>query len=369
MAQAILDPHGDAAHRRAQEAQSLYAPAEARALGTIALLSVAAILWVAAPVGTGVMLGTVFAFALYPICGSLARRTQKPRLVAATITALTTLALAGTLGMLLFLLVQQGVAVFARLPHSLAPGGSAEGLMARLAAPLRALHIEPATAADRLSGALGQVATYAAGWATQMANTFFDAAIALVFMATTMYFVLRRWSVLGRLAERMMPINPRHTRRLMRQLRRLGHAVILGNFGTALVQGLIGWAGYAIVHLPQAALLGALTAAASLVPVVGTFLVWIPAGLILVATGHPAAGILLFVWGILAVACFCDYVVRPKLVGGNEAMSSWMTLVAIFGGIKLFGFVGVLIGPMLVGLALEALRIYERTRRFRLNLR
>jgi len=86
------------------------------------------------------------------------------------------------------------------------------------------------------------------------------------------------------------------------------------------------------------------------------------------ATGHAGAGIFLLVWGVLVVSCFCDYVLRPKLVGGNETMSSWMTLVAIFGGIKLFGFVGVLIGPMLVGLAVEALRIYERTRRFRLNL-
>lgn len=368
MAQPILDPRTDAAHRRAREAQSQYAPAEARALGTIALLSLAAILWVVAPVGTGVMLGTVFAFAVYPVCGSLARRTQKPRLVAATVTVLTTLALAGTLGVLVFLLVQQGLAVFAQLPKSLAPGGAADALVARMAAPLRVLHIEPATVADRLSGALANAATYAAGWATQVANTLFDGVVALIFMATTMYFVLRRWSALGRLAERMMPLNPRHTRRLLRQIRRLGHAVILGNFGTAVAQGLIGWVGYAIVHVPQAGLLGALTAIASLLPAVGTLLVWVPAGLVLMATGHAGAGIFLLVWGVLVVSCFCDYVLRPKLVGGNETMSSWMTLVAIFGGIKLFGFVGVLIGPMLVGLAVEALRIYERTRRFRLNL-
>jgi predicted PurR-regulated permease PerM len=368
VAQSTIDTEPDAAHRRARAAQSQYAPAEARALGTIALLSVIAILWVVAPVGTGVMIGTVFAFATYPVCSSLARRTQKPRLVAVAVTVLTTLVVAGTMGVLMFLLVQQGLAVFAKLPQSLAPGGPADALMVRLAGPLRVLHVEPSTVADRLSGALGNAATYAAGWAAQIANTLFDGAIALLFMSTTMYFVLRRWSALGRLAERMMPINPRHTRRLMHEIRRLGHSVILGNFGTAVIQGVISWIGYAIAQVPQAGLLGALTALASLVPAVGTLLIWVPAGLILIATGHTGAGVFLLVWGVVAVSCFCDYVVRPKLVGGSETMSSWMTLVAIFGGIKVFGFVGILLGPMLVGIAVEGLRIYERTRRFRLGL-
>jgi predicted PurR-regulated permease PerM len=358
----------DAAHRRAREKQSQLAPAEARALGAIALLSLGAILWVVAPVGTGVLLGTVFAFATYPICSGLSRRTHKPRLVAALVTVLTTLALAGTLGLLAFLLVQQGVAFFGRLPPALAPGGAADAIMAHLAGPLRALHLQPSSVADRVSGALGSAASYAAGLATQVASAVFDGVIALIFMATTMYFVLRRWSALGRLAERMMPINPHHTRRLMREIRRLGHAVILGNFGTGIVQGMFAWIGFAIARVPQAGLLGALTAAASLIPAIGTLLVWVPAGLVLLAVGHTGAGAFLLVWGALVVGSFCDYVVRPRLVGGSQSMSSWMALVALFGGIKVFGFVGILLGPMVVGIAFEALRIYERTRRFRLGL-
>ena len=75
------------------------------------------------------------------------------------------------------------------------------------------------------------------------------------------------------------------------------------------------------------------------------------------------------VWGSLAVVGFCDYVVRPRLVGRGETTSTWLTLVAIFGGIKLFGAVGLLLGPLLTGLAASVLRLYERTRRFRLGLR
>jgi predicted PurR-regulated permease PerM len=104
------------------------------------------------------------------------------------------------------------------------------------------------------------------------------------------------------------------------------------------------------------------------VPVVGTLLVWIPAGLALLLGGRTAAGIFELFWGSLAVVGFCDYVVRPRLVGRGETMSTWMTFVALFGGIKLFGFVGFLLGPLLVGVAMAVLRMYERTRRFRLGL-
>jgi predicted PurR-regulated permease PerM len=134
------------------------------------------------------------------------------------------------------------------------------------------------------------------------------------------------------------------------------------------VQGALAGAGYAIAQVPQAAFLGALTAVASLVPVFGTVLVWVPAGLALLVAGHPGRGAFELVWGSCAVVGFCDYVLRPRLVGRAQTMSTWMTFVGLFGGIKLFGAVGFLFGPLVVGVASAVLRLYERTRRFRLGL-
>jgi predicted PurR-regulated permease PerM len=112
-----------------------------------------------------------------------------------------------------------------------------------------------------------------------------------------------------------------------------------------------------------------MTAVASLLPVVGTMLVWVPAGLVLILDGHLAPGVFVFAWNVLGVVTFCDYVVRPRLVGGGATrLSSWVAFVALFGGLKLFGFVGLLLGPMIVGVSLAALRLYERTRAFRLGL-
>jgi predicted PurR-regulated permease PerM len=368
VAEPNADVVSDAARARAREARMHYAPAEARALGALALAAAAAILWVILPVGIGVLMGTLMAFATLHTYKRLARKTRRPALAALGVTTLTTLIVAGAIGALVYLLILQGVSVLGALPEALAPGARAAHLIDRLFAPLRALHLQPQDIAARLRDALGGMAASMAGWAAQAVSLVFDAILALFFMAMTMHFVLLHWSQLSRRAEYLMPLNPRHTRRLMRELRRIGRTVIVGNFGTALVQGAIAGVGYFVAQLPQPALLGAITAVASLLPAFGTMLVWVPAGLVLLLGGHPAAGVFELAWGAFAVAGLSDYVVRPRLVGRGDTTSSWMTFVALFGGLKLFGAVGLLLGPLLVGISRSALRLYERTRRFRLGL-
>jgi predicted PurR-regulated permease PerM len=289
-------------------------------------------------------------------------------LIAAGATTIATVIVAGTLAALMSLLVLQGVRVLSASPQWFAPGGAAAVLVQRFARPLGALHLEPADVVERARGALGDIATSLAGWAAHVVGAAIDGIVGLLFMAITMYFVLRHWLELSRRAEHLLPINPRHTRHLMREVRKIGRTVVIGNFGTAIVQGAIAGVGYAIGNVPQAAFLGAVTAVASLLPVFGTVLVWLPAGLVLLAAGHPGRGAFELVWGTFAVVGFCDYVLRPRLVGRSETMSTWMTFVGLFGGIKLFGAVGFLFGPLLVGVASAVLRLYERTRRFRLGL-
>jgi predicted PurR-regulated permease PerM len=363
------DQPSDAAHVRAREVSARYAPAEPRALGTMAALATLAIMWVVLPVGLGVLVGALLALTLDRPYTSLAHRSGRPALVAFATTAVTTVVVGGIASVLGYLLVQQGIVVVAELPASLRPGGAAASVVERAARPLAALGQSPASIAAHLNDALGTIASTLAGWAARAVGVLVDWLLALLFMAATMYFVLRHWNDIARRAERLMPLNPHHTRRLMREIRRLGRTVVVGNFGTAVVQGVVAGVGYAIARVPQPAFFAAVTAVVSLVPVFGTVLVWLPAALVLMLTDRVGAGVFVLVWGSLAVVGFCDYVVRPRLVGRGETTSTWLTLVAIFGGIKLFGAVGLLLGPLLTGLAASVLRLYERTRRFRLGLR
>ena len=149
----------DDEHTRATKARSQVAPAEARALGTLAILAIASILCVVVPVGIGVLLGTLLAFTTYDAAYMpLVRRTGKPALAAFAITAVTSLAVGAAIAAVVYLLILQGVTVAMRLPDLFSPGGRGAELVDHWRAPLGALKLDPASAVERLRGALGGVA-------------------------------------------------------------------------------------------------------------------------------------------------------------------------------------------------------------------
>ena len=89
----------------------------------------------------------------------------------------------------------------------------------------------------------------------------------------------------------------------------------------------------------------------------GTPRVWIPAGLYLLATDHVAAAVFELVFGALIVVGFTDYIVRPRLVGGEGELPVLLTFVALFGGVEVFGLVGLMLGPLLISMAVALLRM------------
>jgi predicted PurR-regulated permease PerM len=127
---------------------------------------------------------------------------------------------------------------------------------------------------------------------------------------------------------------------------------------TGVAQGLLATIGYLLVGLPYPLFFGALTTVASPVPGVGTMLVWVPAGIVLILLGHAARGILLLVWGVLVVTGIPDYVIRPRLVGRESEMPALLTFTALFGGVEVFGLKGLILGPVLMAVAIAVWRLY-----------
>ena len=174
-----------------------------------------------------------------------------------------------------------------------------------------------------------------------------------------MYYVLRHWNEIVARAEIDLPLDPRHTRALFGQFRKVGGAVLRGTVVTGAVQGVFAGIGYWICGVPNPAFLGALTAAASIVPGIGTALVWLCVGAYLIATHHVAAGIIELTYSTLVVAVVTDYVIRPRLVGGAQGVPAILTFVSLFGGVEVFGIIGLIVGPVIVTLCVAVLKTYE----------
>jgi predicted PurR-regulated permease PerM len=125
--------------------------------------------------------------------------------------------------------------------------------------------------------------------------------------------------------------------------------VVYGIVGTALVSGLLGWAGYALAGVPKAFTLGLLTFLGAFVPF-GTALVWGPAAFWLLQQGEMPWAIFMLVWGALVISS-ADNVIKPMLISRGSAMPFVLTLVGAVGGVIAFGVIGVFLGPTLMALA------------------
>ncbi len=136
-----------------------------------------------------------------------------------------------------------------------------------------------------------------------------------------------------------------------------GQGLLVGTGITALAQGAIATVIYVALGIPRALLLGMLSMIAALIPVVGPTIVWIPVAAGLAFSGEPVKAIILAALGVLVIGSV-DNLVRPWLSKrAHVGLSTTLVLIAMFGGAALFGAWGLLLGPLVVRLAVEALEI------------
>jgi predicted PurR-regulated permease PerM len=132
---------------------------------------------------------------------------------------------------------------------------------------------------------------------------------------------------------------------------------MFGIAGAGLLQALAASAAFLVLGVPQALPLGLLTLIFSIVPLVGTALVWLPVAAGLAMTGRLYEGIGLGIYGAVVIGSL-DNLARPWLTRfGNLQLPGFVVLVSMFGAVELFGGWGILFGPLIVRLAKEALEV------------
>ena len=136
------------------------------------------------------------------------------------------------------------------------------------------------------------------------------------------------------------------------------NAVMRGALIVAVVQGTLAGVGFWIFGLGAPVLLGMFTTVASLIPLLGTALVLVPATAYLFITGSTASGIGLAIWGGIAVGLI-DNILKPKLIEQRMKIHPLLILLSIIGGIHAFGFLGFILGPLILAIAWALAEIYR----------
>jgi predicted PurR-regulated permease PerM len=317
--------------------------------------------WIASPLWVGLFLGAVCAFTMQPMYRRLAARWNNRRHLAAAVVTVGSGAVGAALlgGAGVVLGGEVGKIIVAA--QALLKGPPiAQRMGPRLVRVLQSLGYSADDVGQRLHESLASAAEHVAAAASLVAKTATEGLLGLMLALMTMYYVLLEWSTVTVKMERVLPLDPRHTRALVLEFREVGRTTLLGTVVTALAQGAFALIGYLIAGIPEAVTWAVLTCLASFVPVLGTIVVWAPIAIWLLVTGHVAAGIFLSVWGSFVVVWTADWLIRPRIVGHRGATQPLLMLVSILGGIEVLGLAGLLVGPIVMSLFIAMLRIYER---------
>ena len=314
-----------------ERADRLVLLALALALAALCLL----VMW---PFATWIVIAIWLAVLLQPVHAWLARALgRRPRLAAAL-----------AVGALVMLLVPVGL------------------LFASLAADAVAL-VERALASDRVQGfvqslvsgdgrelALGQTGR-AWGLAQQIAGTAARIVIGAVILIAGVYAMLVDGGRWYSWLERHAPLPPGDTRRLAGAFVETGRGLVFGVLGAGLAQAIVATGLYVVLAIPRPFALGALTLACSIIPALGTAIVWIPIAVALAIAGRTTEAVILAACGALVISTI-DNLVRPYLARrGQLHLPTYVVLIAMFGGVAIWGGRGLIIGPLVVRLAKEAL--------------
>ncbi len=297
-----------------------------------------------------IVLGITFAVLFQPLYGWLLKKMPRQRSVSALLIVLLTVLI-----------------VFAPLVYvAFQLFGEAQGLYGSLLSGRNFLAVRYTEAKlnEFLPGLNFNLNAYVQqflGWVVNNIGPVFSGVAATLFVVLLSFFVLYYFLKDGdRLRDAVIarsPFSRDRTEQLVSKLHMVMSSIVRGTLLVAVSYGVGGGLGFFLFGLPSAALWGAMTSFVSFIPVIGVYFVIVPGMIWLAATNHLFAAIGLFIW-IGAVGLLVENFLRPLLIGRHMNIHPLLVLFSVLGGISFFGPMGILLGPLALGLLIALLEMY-----------
>lgn len=306
-----------------------------------------------------VLLGGFLVVLFLPIQDFLSRRVRgRARLCALMSTLAVFLLILLPLAGVGWLVGRELLQVVTNLPGLLERVDMREQLIANLP-PVLGRYVRTETLNSETEKALVSAATGGATVLRHAVGLGSAFVVNLFLMLVAMYYFFLDGRRLYAEAVRLIPLDKRYIQAFSREFSDVAHAIVYGNTVTALVQGAVGLVGLMMAGVPHAGVWGAAMVIAALVPVVGTGLVWVPISALLLLSGKVGEGLFLVGWGALVVGTV-DNFIRPRLCGSRMTLHPLLVFLSMFGGVAVFGMMGMLVGPLIASLFMAMVRIYRR---------
>ncbi len=311
---------------------------------------------IAVPFLPSLVWGLAFAVVANPLHCRIERRIQNRSVAAALTVVLVAAVIMGPVALIAQQVFQQVASGVQSLNSGLSSGGWRETILRNHAlGPVFQWVESYVDIGARLKDAGTAIAERMSSWVTgsvwamaQFFITFF-----LLF-----YFLRDRRAVLDALRS-LVPLSRIETDEVFQGVEDSIYATIYGTLTVALIQGVLGGLMFWWLGIPAPLVWGVVMAGLAIIPILGAFIVWIPAALFLLAGGYWVKALILSLWGAIAIGLI-DNILYPVLVGSRLRLHTVPVFIAVVGGVIVFGTSGVIVGPIILAVTMALVDIWKR---------
>jgi predicted PurR-regulated permease PerM len=311
----------------------------------IAVLGVA----IMKPFLTYIVLAGILTYTLFPVYRFILKRTKRPQLSSALSILVT-----------LIIMVLPAVYLVTELVGQVTAAYNSLKLVdtKRVAEYLTTFTGDHIKIQPLMDSALEQTRQAIVGVAPDVLGSISGIVLGLFIMFFVMFYAFRDGEAFLNNLKRILPLDKSLKDSLFYEVRTVTQAVLYGQVITALIQGTLGGIGMYVAGVPNAIFWGVVMMFTAFIPLLGTPVVWVPAAIDQIRVGHTAPGVGLLIFGALVVVNI-DNFLRPRLVSGRTNVHPVLILIGALGGLKLFGFIGLLVGPLVLAVLMALIKFYE----------
>ena len=303
----------------------------------------------------------VLVIVLYPVHRRLTRRIRSRSLsalvscllvlvVVVIPLTLLTMTLAGELGRVIPNLPSQ----ISQLMNTQTPlfGRVSEWLQTRLG-------MDTLRTQEFLIGQLQRFSQFLLAFSWSLIGNIVSGIVKSFFVLFTMYYLFRDGEEIVRRLPAALPLSTEQGEAIIVRIQEVVSASVYGVMTIASLQGLLGGIAFWILGIPSPILWAVLMTFVCMIPIAGSFLVWLPLSIYLMATGHWTKAVLLILWGALVVSTI-DNFLRPRLIKNQTRLHELFVFFSVLGGISVFGLLGIVLGPVVLAVTIGLLETFKR---------
>ncbi|MFA5258603.1 MAG: AI-2E family transporter [Candidatus Pacearchaeota archaeon] len=307
------------------------------------------------PIVYSIIYGILFAYIFYPLHRFLTKKIKNEFLSSLFICIGLLLIIVGIFALTFGVIFRESINFFLFLQKA---------DLAELFRNILPAFISSSTVSDSVASSLN---TYISGLIAEYINNFTTALsdlpsilIQLTVIIFTFFFALKDGKKAIEYVKSLSLFKKETEDKFFKQFRDITSSVLIGHMVVGVVQGLMAGLGYFVFGVPNAILLTVITVIAAIIPVVGPWLVWVPVDIYLFGTGNTSAGLGLLIYGLVVIS-WIDNVIRSMIVSRKTQLNTGIVMIGMFGGLFAFGFLGLIIGPLILAYVLLVIELFRKS--------